>query len=117
MLPFRPLPLVLVFGYISITALGETSAPFPSLPSSLHKRGLWDLAKAGRPETARHPRKASDRIRSFISEGERGAIEPAVTVGRGKKRRTHPTCVEIECRSQPPGLSVMACRGLQHPLL
>lgn len=89
MRPFRPLPLVLVFGYVSITALAETSVPFPSLPSSLHKRGLWDLAKAGRPETARHPRKVSDRIQSFISEGERGAIEPAVTVGRKVGEKTH----------------------------
>lgn len=80
-----------VFGYISITALRETSVPFHSLPSSLHKRVLGDLAKAGRPETARHPRKVSDRIQSFISEAERGALGPAVTVGRkvGRKARTH----------------------------
>lgn len=108
MLPLPPLlPLVLVFGYISITALGETSAPLP-LAAILHLKrekgrgGGWgDLAKAGGPEAARHPRKVSDRIRSFISEGERGAMEPAVTVGRKSGETTQTLNLRGDRMSRP----------------
>lgn len=84
--------------------------------------GLWDLAKAGRPETARRPRKVSDRIRVSYRRGERGAMGPAVTVGRepcGKDTHslthTHWTCGGIEYQRRPSGLAAKACHGLQHP--
>lgn len=50
------------------------SLPVPPAvpPPSLHKN-RQDLAKAERRETARCPRKVSDRMRSFISEGGSGA--------------------------------------------
>lgn len=92
----------------------------PPFKKEKGRGGGWgDLAKAGGPEAARHPRKVSDRIRSFISEGERGAMEPAVTVGR--KKWGNDTNPEPAWRSnvaaRPPELCTTACHDLLHPIL